>query len=67
VGEKFDQMRDKAQDALGQHGDKVEQGVDKGREFADKKTGGKYSDQMQRGADEIKERFGDRGQDQQNR
>jgi hypothetical protein len=52
-------IKDKAQEMLGKHGDKVEQGVDKAEEQVDEKTGGKYSDQLQRGADQIKERFGD--------
>lgn len=52
-------IKDKAQEMLGKHGDKAEQGVDEARERADEKTGGKYSDQLQRGADQVKDRFGD--------
>ncbi|HEV2782207.1 MAG TPA: antitoxin [Actinophytocola sp.] len=58
----FDQMKDKAQEALGRHGDKAEQGVDKARELADEKTGGRYSDQLEQGADRLKDRMGEQRQ-----
>lgn len=52
-------IKDKAQEMLGKHGDKVEQGVDKAEEQVDERTGGKYSDQLRQGADQVKDRFGD--------
>jgi hypothetical protein len=61
IGDKFDAIKDKAKEALGQHGDKVDQGVDKAGDFADEKTGGKYSDQIDQGGQKAKEgldRFG---------
>lgn len=58
----FDDLKNKAQDALKQHPDQADQGVDKAREFADEKTGGKYSDKLQQGADKVKQQFGG-GQD----
>lgn len=54
----FDEMKDKAKDMLGQHGDQAEQGIDKARDFADEKTGGKHSDQIDKLADQAKERLG---------
>jgi hypothetical protein len=60
-GDEFDQLKDK--ETLGQHGDKVEQGVDKAHESADEKTNGKYSDKLDKGADAGKGRF--TNQDQQ--
>lgn len=55
----FDEMKDKAKDLLGQHSDQAEQGIDKASEFADEKTGGKHSDQIDKLADQAKERLGD--------
>ena len=55
----FDEMKDKAKDLLGQHSDQAEQGIDKARDLADEKTGGKHSDQIDKLADQAKERLGD--------
>jgi hypothetical protein len=44
---------------LGQHSDQAEQGIDKAGDFADEKTGGKHSDQIDERADQAKERLGD--------
>ena len=46
---------DKAKDALEEHGDKVDAGIDKAADIADEKTGGKYSDHIDTGADKAKE------------
>ncbi|MEJ2858318.1 MULTISPECIES: antitoxin [unclassified Saccharothrix] len=55
IGDKFDELKDKAKDALGQHGDKAEQGIDKAGGFVDEKTGGQHSERIQQGADKAKE------------
>jgi hypothetical protein len=54
----FEEMKNQVKDKLGQHGDKVEEGIDKGRDFADEKTGGKHTDQLDKAADAAKDRFG---------
>ncbi|WP_033289610.1 antitoxin [Amycolatopsis jejuensis] len=54
----FDQAKDKIQEFAGKNPDKVGEGIDKAADFADEKTGGKHSDQIQSGADKLKERFG---------
>ncbi|WP_199438862.1 antitoxin [Umezawaea beigongshangensis] len=62
LGDKFDGLKDKAQDAVGQHGDKVDQGVDRAGQFADERTGGQHTSQIDQGEDKVKEgldRFGD--------
>ncbi|RZQ64432.1 antitoxin [Amycolatopsis suaedae] len=41
MGINFDDIKKKAQDALGKHGDKVEQGLDKASGFAKSKFGDK--------------------------
>ncbi|MFD4645607.1 antitoxin [Streptomyces sp. NPDC056721] len=57
--------KDKASDLARQHGDKIDQGLDKAAKTADGKTQGKYSDQIQTGTSKAKDamdRFG-QGQD----
>lgn len=51
----FDNMKDKAEDLVNEHGDKVSEGVDKAGEFADEKTGGKYSEHIDQGTDRAKD------------
>lgn len=58
IGDKFNELKQKAQDVLAQHPDKVQQGIDKVEDFADKRTRGKYSDQIAKGADLLKQRLG---------
>jgi hypothetical protein len=60
----FDKIKDKAGEMLGQHGDKAEEGIDKAAEFADDKTGGKYSDQIDTGAEKAKDMMDGLGDDQ---
>jgi hypothetical protein len=55
----FEEMKNQVKDKLGQHSDKAEEGVDKARDFADEKTGGKHTDQINKAADAAKNSFGD--------
>ncbi len=48
----------KAQDAARKHGDKIDDGMDKGGRSMDEKTGGKHSDQIQTGTDKGKDAMG---------
>ena len=57
-------LMDNAKDALGNNPDKVSQGVEKGGDFVDDKTGGKYADKVDQGQEFAKERFGGEGGDQ---
>ena len=61
---------DKAKDAISdgqddiknqasQHSDQVEQGIDKAGNTVDDKTGGKFSDQIDKGQDALKDKLGD--------
>jgi hypothetical protein len=53
-------LGDKAQDALGN--EKVsDQALDKGEQFADDKTGGKYDAQTDKAGDMADQRLGDEG------
>jgi hypothetical protein len=54
----LDDLKNKAKDMLGEHGEQIENGVDKARDFADEKTGNKYSDQLGNVADKAKQAFG---------
>ncbi len=45
---------DKAKDLLAQNADKVETAIDKAGEFVDDKTQGKYSDTIQKVAEQAK-------------
>ena len=47
-------MMDKLKELVGKSPDKVKQGIDKASTFADEKTGGKYGDQFDSGADKAK-------------
>jgi hypothetical protein len=62
IGDKIDELKLKAQQALSQHSDKVEQAIDKVAHYADEKTGGKHSEQISKGADQLKQHLGDQGQ-----
>jgi hypothetical protein len=64
IGDKFDELKDKAKDALGQHGDKADEGVDRAGRFVDERTGGQHSEHIQKGADKAKEGL-DRFREQQ--
>lgn len=52
----FKKNKNKGQDLLEQHGDKVVQGVDKATDMVDDKTGGKYTEHLEK-ADETVEKF----------
>ncbi len=56
---------DKAKDALSEHKDMVDQGIAKGGDLIDEKTGGKYAGQVDQGEAMAKERLADyAGQDE---
>ncbi|MBO0828674.1 MAG: antitoxin [Streptosporangiales bacterium] len=49
----FDNIRDKAEDAAREHPDQVDEGIDKAGDFADDRTGGRYSDQVDQGQEKA--------------
>lgn len=59
----FDKMKDKVSETASEHGDKVDEGVDKAAEFIDDKTGGEHQDKIDSAADKIKGMFGDDDKD----
>ncbi|KUJ37270.1 hypothetical protein ACZ90_70160 [Streptomyces albus subsp. albus] len=52
-------LKDKVTGAARQHPDQAERGVDATAGQADKRTGGKYSEQIDRGADQARKSFGE--------
>ena len=57
----MDEMKDKAKDAAGQHGDKIDEGMDKAGQAAKDKTGGKHDEQIDQGVERGKEAAEDFG------
>ena len=51
----FDKFKKKAADMADEHGDKIEGGIDKAADFADDKTGGKYTDKIEGGTEKAKD------------
>lgn len=51
----FDDMKEKAGDAVDEHGEQVSQGADKAGEFLNEKTGGEHADQINQGLGKGKE------------
>ncbi|GAA2092138.1 hypothetical protein GCM10009801_58540 [Streptomyces albiaxialis] len=49
---------DKVKGLMGQHGDKVQQGLDKAAQMADSKTKGKYTNQIKSGTQKAKDAAG---------
>ena len=50
---------DKAKDFADQHDKQVDQGIEKGGEMADQRTGGKYDEQIDKGVDMAQQRTGE--------
>ncbi|WP_449372568.1 antitoxin [Arthrobacter psychrolactophilus] len=42
----FDDIKGKAEELLGSHGDQVKDGIEKAGDLIDEKTGGKFADQV---------------------
>ena len=53
----FDSMKDKATEAVDEHGDQVSEGLDKAGEFANEKTGGQYGEKIDQGPDFARDRL----------
>ena len=53
----FDNLKDKATEAVDEHGDKIGEGLDKAADFADDKTGGQYGDKIDQGTDMAKDQL----------
>ena len=51
----LDKFKKKAAEVAEEHGDQIEAGIDKAADFADDKTGGKYSDKIESGAEAAKD------------
>lgn len=49
----------KAKELADQHDDKIDEALEKIGDKVDERTGGKYSDQIDKGVDKLQERTGD--------
>jgi hypothetical protein len=58
----LDDMKDKARDAAGQHGDKIDQGMDKAGDMAKEKTPDQHDDKIDQGVERGKQGVEDFGQ-----
>ena len=50
----FDNIKDKVQGLVDEHGDKAGVGLDKAGDFVDEKTGGQHSSQIDGGVEQAK-------------
>jgi hypothetical protein len=55
---------DKAKDAIGEHSEQVDAGIDKAGDFVDEKTDSKYVEQVDQGQDMAKDKLRDFTADQ---
>jgi hypothetical protein len=55
---------DKAKDAMGEHGEQVDAGIEKAGDFVDERTDSKYVDQVDQGQETAKEKLGKGSADQ---
>ena len=51
----LDNAKDKLSKAVDEHGDKIEDGLDKAAGFVDDKTGGKHADKISSATDKAKD------------
>lgn len=51
----FDNLKDKAEDLAAEHGDKIDQGLDKLGDLIDDKTRGEHADKIDTGVDKAKD------------
>lgn len=58
----LDDALDKAKDAVESHPDQVSEALDKASGFADEKTGGKFTEQIDGGVEKAKDALGIDGQ-----
>jgi hypothetical protein len=63
----FDEMKDKASEAAGEHGDQVEEysdkGLDQAQTMADDQLGEEHADEVAKGRDMLDDRIGDGSDD----
>ena len=54
----LDNAKNKLNDAVDQHGDKISDGIDKAAALADEKTGGKHTDKIESATGKAKDALG---------
>ena len=61
ISDKLGDLARKAQELARDHPEQTEQALDKAEHIVDQKTGGKYSEQLDKVAEQLKERLGEQG------
>lgn len=62
IGDKLSELKQKVQQTLSEHPDQAKQGIDKVEHYADERTGGKHSAQIDKAADMLKRHIDEQGQ-----
>lgn len=57
----MDNMKDKARQAAGEHGDKIDEGLDRAGDLGKEKTPDQHDDQIDQGVERGKQAAGDVG------
>jgi hypothetical protein len=60
----LDKLKRKAGDVAEEHGDKIDDAIDKGADIVDEKTGGKHTEKIESGADKAKDFVEGLGEDE---
>jgi hypothetical protein len=64
IGENLRALANKAQEVAREHPEQAEQVINKAEHMVDDRTGGKHSEQLDKGADELKRRLGEQASPQ---
>jgi hypothetical protein len=59
IGENLRDLANKAQEVAREHPEQTEQVLNKAEHIVDDRTGGKHSEQLNKGAEELKRRLGE--------
>lgn len=62
LADRFGGIAEKARKAVGENADRIGSGLDKAAAVADRRTGGKHSDKIQRGVRVAKDRLAEQRQ-----
>jgi conjugal transfer/entry exclusion protein len=64
ISDKLGNLARKAQELTREHPEQTEQALNKAEHIVDQKTGGKYSEQLDKVAEQLKQRLGEQGHPQ---
>jgi hypothetical protein len=64
ISDKLGDLARKVQEVAREHPEQTEQALDKVEHIVDQKTGGKYTEQLEKGTEQLKQRLGEQGHPQ---